>query len=441
MEKLLRMALEGADQAEVFCHDSQSTELATRDGRVTSASSSISSGVALRIIRSGRMGFAYTKNLSDRAELVRNAQASLSGNVEAGYVFPGRAEMPPAPPFDDSVEKMGYRDILEPALVIHRRLSGRVKAQVSANGGFGVSRIRILNSSGFDGSYSTSGWAVGGSIHYPGTESAIGEHFLARCRIDPDTALIDRLAGLFEKSLPEIEVKPGRMRVIFTPWTMYTLIWRLKAATAGRAFHTKTTPLLESMGKKVLSEMFTLVDDPLDPASVSGARPFDDEGVPCSRRVIFEKGVFKGIYNNLDYAARLGMEPTGNGTRGGGMMGGSDPVASLPGADMQALQIAPGDASFEEIVAGTERGLLLFGVLGAHSGNIVNGDFSVGADPGLYIEKGRIVGRIKDGMLAGNAFEVLSRVSAVQSGPFNPSGFVRYPCVACEDVSVTGRNR
>jgi PmbA protein len=80
------------------------------------------------------------------------------------------------------------------------------------------------------------------------------------------------------------------------------------------------------------------------------------------------------------------------------------------------------------------------GVLGAHSGNILNGDFSVGMNPGVYVENGRIVGRVRDGMVAGNAWDVLGRVSAVQDRPFSPHGYYRYPCVAADGVSVTGRS-
>lgn len=47
------------------------------------------------------------------------------------------------------------------------------------------------------------------------------------------------------------------------------------------------------------------------------------------------------------------------------------------------------------------------GALGAHSGNIPNGDFSIGLSPGLYVENGEIVGHVKDSMVAGNIYEVM----------------------------------
>ncbi len=60
-----------------------------------------------------------------------------------------------------------------------------------------------------------------------------------------------------------------------------------------------------------------------------------------------------------------------------------------------------------------DRGLILEGVLGAHSGNIPNGDYSVGVSTGLYVEGGEIRGRVTDTMVTGNVYETLSNVVAV----------------------------
>jgi PmbA protein len=86
-----------------------------------------------------------------------------------------------------------------------------------------------------------------------------------------------------------------------------------------------------------------------------------------------------------------------------------------------------------------DRGILAFGLLGAHSGNIINGDFSVGFNPGILVEKGRVVGRVKDGMMAGNVYDVLNRVQAVQNRPYNPLSTRLDPAVLLESVSISGK--
>jgi len=91
------------------------------------------------------------------------------------------------------------------------------------------------------------------------------------------------------------------------------------------------------------------------------------------------------------------------------------------------------------MVRSMDRGVILFGLLGAHSGNIVNGDFSVGLNPGLYVENGKIVGRVRDGMASGNVYDILGRVMAVENQIHNPHGFNRLPCIQLDEVSVAAR--
>jgi len=55
-----------------------------------------------------------------------------------------------------------------------------------------------------------------------------------------------------------------------------------------------------------------------------------------------------------------------------------------------------------------DTGILIAGVMGAHSGNILNGDFSIGLSPGVYVEKGEIRGHVKDAMVAGNIFDTMT---------------------------------
>ena len=54
--------------------------------------------------------------------------------------------------------------------------------------------------------------------------------------------------------------------------------------------------------------------------------------------------------------------------------------------------------------------------LGLGQGNPINGEFSVNLFLGYKIENGKLVGRVKDVMLAGNAFDALKRYHRHQQG-------------------------
>jgi len=87
-------------------------------------------------------------------------------------------------------------------------------------------------------------------------------------------------------------------------------------------------------------------------------------------------------------------------------------------------------------VKSIDRGIIIEGALGAHSGNIPNGDLSIGANPALYIENGEILGQVKDVMVAGNIYEMFKNVIDVSDTLyFSYSGLM--PAILFDDVSVS----
>jgi PmbA protein len=106
--------------------------------------------------------------------------------------------------------------------------------------------------------------------------------------------------------------------------------------------------------------------------------------------------------------------------------------------------MSPGDKSFEEMVSGIDEGLMVHEFLGLGQGNPINGEFSVNVFLGYKIEKGKIVGRVKDVMLAGNAYAALNDITAVSkerewiSGSFSYfSGL--FPYVQVGKLNVTAK--
>jgi PmbA protein len=436
MKKLLEMAMERADQAEVFHLGETQGEITLRNGLLSEPTSSMESGYSLRIIRDGRLGTAYTKNLLDRRELVDNAIASLEAGVEAAFTFPGPFEMPSLVSGDPSTGRIGFRDLRDYCTGLAGFFEGKIEGQVDVSAGFNVFAIRIVNSSGLDVSQESSYVTTGASLLFPGTETGIYTRFADRKPFDAPVEALDRQLEVYTAGLPEVDVISGKMKVMFTPYSLYAITWRLNAASSGTAFYNRVSPLLEKQGEKVLSEKLTMFDDQRDPLAIV-PRAFDDEGVPTRRINVFEKGVFRTPYVNLDYAQKLDMEPTASGYRGG--MWGGDTIALPPEPNLLAHRIEPGDTSWDDMVSSMDRGVIAFGLLGAHSGNILNGDFSMGLNPGLYVENGRITGRIRDGMVAGNVYDVLTRVVSIQDQPFLPMGASHQPCVLLDGVSVSGR--
>ncbi len=436
MRKLLDLAGSVSDQAEVFHSGGESSSIAIRNGMTTEVSATIQSGFSLRLLKNGKLGTAYTKNLLDAKGLVDNALASMKGNVEAGFSFPSPSDVPESPQADESIGSMGLRDLHHRAERILEYLEGKVEGLVAVQAMKGTSQTSIMNSGGLDLTSSLANMILYTSVLFPNTETSISRLFLSASAGDFPEEQLDEIVNLYEAGLPVVDIPTGKMNVVFTPDTMYTLLWRLSSAASGASFYNRVSPLMDKLEKQVVSGKFTLYGDPTDDEAIN-KRYFDDEGVPTGRHTIFDKGVFKGLVLNLDYASKLGMKPTGTGYRGG--MFGGETVSIQPSPSLQSGRIAPGDVSFSEMIAGMERGVIVLGVLGAHSGNILNGDFSVGLNPGLYVENGEIRGRVRDGMVAGNVYDVLGRIEAIESSLHDSIMGGRYPSIMLGDVSVAAK--
>ncbi len=436
MEKLLDLARKAGCEAEVYGYESRTVELSRREGRVVETSASLQSGVALRIIADGRLGTAYTKNLDDRQSLLDSALLSMKNGPEVEFRF-HRGSLPPdTDAFDETVGESGFDHALDACVSMERMAAELPPESIDTSAGSALETIRVGSTSGDLMLHRSSGVFGHISVRYPGTETGLSTGFAGVSRIPVDRETIRKLCGLYRDSLPEVNAGEGRMQVMLTPGSLYGVLWRLTAAASAKAFHAGATPLRGKTGKQVLSEKLTLSSDPdMDPPVAR--RRFDDEGVPTRRLALFDRGVFTGPYTNLFYSGKIGVQPTGTGFRSG--MWGGDPVALPPEPSFRNGTFETGDHSFEEMMGMMDRGIVVFGLLGAHSGNIINGDFSVGFNPGLLVRDGRIVGRVKDGMMAGNVYDVLQKVIAVQNTPFNPLSARRDPAVLLESVSVSGR--
>jgi PmbA protein len=93
------------------------------------------------------------------------------------------------------------------------------------------------------------------------------------------------------------------------------------------------------------------------------------------------------------------------------------------------------------MVESVDEGLLVDGVMGLGQSNIMNGDFSVNVSLGYKIEKGEITGRVKDVMLAGNAYDGFKQIVAIGDKPEWVTGWVpiRTPPIQVGCLSVVSK--
>ena len=427
MERLLEIARKHADAVTVYGRNETHDTVAFENGRLKSADSGMSSGVALTTVKDGKQGFAYTRNLIDREGLVRDAVAALAGGVESAGDLPQPVKLPI---LDTAAEEKGGNAVLvDECRRIVDYLSSRVKGQVDVVTGRFTKEVRVMTSSGVDASARSTQYFALASVLFPGSCSSVGRSMSAKAFKPFPDADLRFIADTYNASMNEARGVPGRTRALFLPAAVYALVWRLARANNSKNVYEKVSPLAGRVGEKILSDKLTLTDEPLDD-SLPGARAFDDEGTPCRNIRLFEHGVLRDFCNDRRYARKTGTEPNGHGF--------CDDVTSRPGPSLEHLALAPGEHSLESLLRLMGSGIVVAGVMGAHSGNILHGDYSVGLAPGLWVEDGAIVGLVKDAMVAGNVYEDLKNVVAVGDTAYDaPMG--RFPALLLDNVSFTAR--
>ena len=209
-----------------------------------------------------------------------------------------------------------------------------------------ATRFELYNSRGVSASYresmarfsitamagDSSGWAKASACDLRG--------------LDP-VALARSAARKAAGSRDPRELPAGRYTVILEPAAVLDLVGQMFADFSGTAIRDGRGFLNDRIGKKLFGENITVYDDAAHPLQ-SGAA-FDAEGVPRRHLTLVEDGVVREIAYCRQAAALAGVAPTGHGF----------PLPNDTGEAPMNIVIAGGATSVEEMVAATERGILV----------------------------------------------------------------------------------
>lgn len=184
------------------------------------------------------------------------------------------------------------------------------------------------------------------------------------------------------------------------------------------------------IGRKVGSELVTVVDDGHDPVGMPMA--FDYEGVAKQRVPLLERGVCAGVVYDSHTAAHDGVASTGHGL----------PAPNTYGPFPLNQVMSAGDASRDELIAGLDRGLL---VTRFHYTNPVHPKLALitgmTRDGTFLVEDGRIVAPVRNLRYTQSYLDAMAGVVAVARERKTLKGYlgaVVVPAVRIESWSFTG---
>jgi len=433
VEDILKRAKKVAEEAEVFAVSSEDTSVQFETNRLKHVQSSQSTSVALRIVKDGRIGYSTATDLEDRQSLVDMAVETAQFGMEARFEFPSLAPYPGVEIFDPAVESVSMEEMTGLGEGIIAAVRGNTPELICEGGvSKGVVSVRVMNSRGGQADYKKSVFSVGieGQLIRDTDMLFVGDG-RSSCNplLDADTISQEVIKQL-EWARNQAPVRTGSLPVIFTAHGVAgALAIPLMAAFNGKTVFEGASPVANKLGQQVFSEKFELIDDSLA-AFRPTSRPCDDEGTPGQKTPLIERGVVGNFLYDLQTAGLAGTRSTGNGRRSGG---------GLPSPSPSAFVIAPGDTTFDEMVADIKEGLVVEQLMGASQGNILGGDFSGNVLLGYKIENGKITGRVKDTMVSGNIYQLLKDITAIGSEARWVGGFLNTPPVYLPAVSVASK--
>ncbi|MBW4620224.1 MAG: TldD/PmbA family protein [Cyanosarcina radialis HA8281-LM2] len=423
-EQLLEVAAKsGAEAAEVYQSRSLSHPVFFESNRLKQLESIQSEGTALRVWRGGRPGLAVAYGPVEVATLVEKAIALSQLNE------PETIELTPD-------NKLVYPDLGE-AIAVEELVSMGKEAIAKVRDAYPevlctsewdceVESTRLINSLGLDCSYADTTLSC-----FLSAEWVRGEDFLSvadgqtqRGHLDIEKVvnpILQRLHWAKENTASPL----GRVPVLLTS-NAADLLWdTVQAALNGKRVLEQASPWSDRLGTQVIAPDLTLSQQPdVGPYSC----PFDDEGTPTQTLTPIEKGVLRLFYCDRTVGRQLGQETTGNGFRPG--------LGGYPTPGLVNLSIEPGSGSLLDLIQELDEGLIVDRILGGGAG--ISGDFSINVDLGYRVQKGQIVGRVKDTMVSGNVYAALKQVARL-GGDADWNGSCYTPSLIVEGLSVTGR--
>ncbi len=445
MEDLLKQAGETAlsaarkkgIEAEAFLLYNRELSIDVHTAEVETLKEAEEIGLGVRVFNQGRLGFAYSSDLSPRAveELVQDAiDISKHTPADKYNCLPEPVSAyPTLNTYDDMITAASLENKIELARETERAARAydpRIALIEKAGYEDGEYRILIMNSKGLLASAKGNHSAIYVSlVAQEESDSQTGFAVMGKKKIaDLDPLQVGQeAANRAVRSLRAQTIASAHMPCVMEPYVVTRFMGLLAASLLGDAVLKGKSMLEGKIGEQVASGLFNLLDDASLPGGIA-AFPFDGEGIPAQRNNLIKNGCLQAfLYDNYS-GLKAGLASTGNGQRAS--------FRSLPSVGTTNLVISPGSINCFDLISNIETGILITEVMGMHTANPISGDFSLGAS-GILIEAGQLTKPVRGITIAGNLGTWLQDIQAVGSD-LRYYGAKAAPSIRLESISVGG---
>lgn len=414
--RLLSEALaNGGDYADLFFEYAVRGSYSYDEGILKSAGRSVSAGLGVRVMKGDATGYAYVEDLDWEAmkRAARTAAQIAAGGGTHAPVGLQSSRLPSRYPVERptlDIDGAIKRDLLERADRAAREADPRV-VRVDASLAEQIREILIATSDGKlvhdrqplvrfgvrviaedDGRRQSGASGGGGRFGLEYFDDTSPEHH-AQQAVRQAVAMLDAR-----------EAPAGELPVVLAPGDSGILLHEAVGHGLEADFNRKkTSNYTDRIGRKVASELCTVVDD-ATLAHGRGSINVDDEGNQPESATLIENGVLRGYMQDRYSAGHFSTAATGNGRR--------ESFKSHPLPRMTNTLLLAGQDDPEEIIRSVDRGIYA-SKFGGGQVDISNGDFVFSLTEGYLIENGKITAPLKGVQLIGNGPEVMGKVTAL----------------------------
>ena len=406
----------GADFAELFLEDTESTRMEMIDGKVESANYARLCGAGVRVLLGTNSAYAYSADTSERA-LLETARAAAAALGEAKFAPDGEIELsskrfttPLQLPFDQIGNADRIRVMRDGARVM-KAASGEV-TQTLVRYLDQVQRVTIVSTDGaFVSDERPRTRIFLQAIAMQNGEAQTGYDSPGRCRgfeayrDEIDVEASARIAaGMAVTMLHAPECPAGYLPVVIDGGFGGVIFHEacghsLEATAVGR----NNSVFCGKLNTKIAADCVSAVDDGTLPGEW-GSINVDDEGGKPQRNLLIEHGILKGYLIDRLGSRRMGMPSTGSARRQG--------YTYAPTSRMTNTFLCAGTDDEEEMIASMGEGLFAK-KMGGGSVNPPTGEFNFSVAEGYWVRNGAIVSPVRGATLVGKGSEVLQKIDRV----------------------------
>ena len=419
LNKLLLIALsKGGDFSELYFEYIKNNSVTMEEGLIKSSSEYISLGVGVRVIKDNNYGYAHTSDLTfDKIrDAALSAAAIATGNSKVKNIN-----------VDESKIKHQYYDLSSPVVNVALKekinliksahdsalnFNSRIQ-KVNASLSDEMQFITIANSEGLLVSdvrpqtrFVVSATAIDGDKRGTGRANIGGRVGFDFYTTKNDINELGKKAG--EEAIKLLEAKntpAGEMPVVLDRKQSGVMIHE----AVGHPFEAdsiwkKTSTIHDKLGETIGSSIVNIYDTGFI-NDYRGSLNVDDEGYPCEKTMLMEKGKVVGFLNDKIAAQALKHPRNGHGRR--------QSYENVPIPRMANTVLDRGNTPPEEIIESVKNG---FYAISYQGGQVEGtGKFTFSVSFGYLIENGKLTTPLKNATLIGTNTVILKEIDMIGS--------------------------